>query len=314
MRAWQAFSLLALLAASPAHANGAMSLALTIFEWRTWLLYVAATLVFEAWALGKLLRVPLGRSIGVSLVANLLTGLLGASCLGMVAYGAPENRLNPNPFGHTLTVFLVYGLLSALVEANFWASASPLIMSWRQLAQRSIVVHLLGVPLGLAILLAPARPYRGLEMQVGTNRQLGFHHRDLAKALEKYVTRHGRLPPARSYAEMLEMVRSDLGEVGKWPDLWASAYQPVYHRFDTGEARRGPMIEWNAALAADRRPAERLPATVWVIRKKYPDGYYGGLTWTPYTVIFKWVYRPALLGYGASSEDATTPSASPAAR
>jgi hypothetical protein len=232
----------------------------------------------------------------------------------MFAYGAPENRLNPNPLGHTLTVFLVYGLLSALVEANLWASASPLVMSWRQVAQRSIAIHLLGVPLGLAILLAPARPYRGLEMQVRTNRQLGFHYSYLAKALEKYVTRHGRLPPARSYAEMLEMVRPDLGAIGKWPDLWASAYQPVYHRFDTGEARRGPMVEWNAALAADQRPVERLPTTVWVIRKKDNDGYIGGLTWQPDTAIIRWESRPALLGYGAPLEGDTTPATSPAAR
>jgi hypothetical protein len=151
-------------------------------------------------------------------------------------------------------------------------------------------------------------------MQVWTNRQLGFHHRDLAKALESYVARHERLPPAKSYAEMLEMVRADLGAAGKWSDLWAAAYQPEYHRFDTGEARRVPIVEWNASLATAPWSMKRQPETVWVIRSKSVPGYARGLTWQIDTAIFEWEYRASKLGYEAAPEDDAAREGNSAAR
>ena len=296
--AWRWTCLLALLA-TPAHANGAMGLALTIFDWRTWLIYVAATVLFEAWALGKLLQVPARKALGCSVGANLLTGLLGASCLGMFAYGSPWNRLNPNPFLHTLALFVVYGILSALIEVLLWGSATKLPLSGRQIVLRSVGVHLLGVPLGLAILLAPARPYRGLEMQVHYNRQLVFQSLSVRRALDHYLSRHHCLPPAKSYGEALEMLRPYLEEwAAREPDLWAAAYQPVYHRFDTGEARRGPMMEWNAQLAAQPDFLRHPPPAQWICRMTDESGYRTGFVWSGgegSAIIRAW--DPKALGY-----------------
>lgn len=298
---WKWIGLLATLP-TPAAANGAMSLALTIFEWRTWLVYVGATVLFEAWLFGKLFRVPWPKAFARSVGANLLTGLLGASCLGIFTYGSPWNRLNPNPFVQTVALFVGYGLLSALVEAAIWRGATKLPLTNRQITLRSLTVHLLGVPLGLSILLLPARPYRGLEMQVAANRE-AYLRPLILRALNQRIAEHGRLPAVKSYEEALEVLRPELGWAAREPDLWAAAYLPRYQRFDTGEAKRGPRMEWNTHLATVTDFLNHPPSPTWVCRIAYEDGFQNGLVWNGSGI--ERTADPVALGYATkpSAED-----------
>ena len=180
---------LGLLLPTAARANGAMGLALAIFAWTPWFCYVVVTIVFEAIALGRWLRVPLGRALLVSLGANFVTAVIGGSISGILCalFGFYGERLNPNPFGQSLLLFTVFGIVSAIIEAYCWMRATSFRRS--AVVLPSLIVHLLGVLTGLAILLVPARPYRGLESQVFVTRFYYFLQQDLTNALRDYGKR-----------------------------------------------------------------------------------------------------------------------------
>ncbi|MFN3651934.1 MAG: hypothetical protein ACK47B_20360 [Armatimonadota bacterium] len=267
-----------LLAASPAWANGAMGLALATFAWGPWLAYVAATLLFEALLLGRWLRVPPLRALGCAFTANLLTAGVGGFFSGIFVYGLDGilgSRLNPNPFGSAVLLFTLFGLLSATVEALVWrrAPSKSGSLPLRRVFGASVAVHLLGVPLGLAILLLPERPYPGLEGRVGAHRQVWLQGQ-FRRAVEKYVESHAKLPPERTYGELLQRFRPQLGDYAGDPHLWAAAYVPRYHRFDTVERRRHP-VEWNVAAAGERIDTGP-PRTLWLLRYR-SGGYHFGL-------------------------------------
>src|SRR5438874_502307 len=81
----------------PAFANGAMGLALSIFTWPMWLVYVVATVLFEAWAMGRGLRLPFSQALRLSFWANLLTAVVGGFFSGIIGYsffGMFGSRLN----------------------------------------------------------------------------------------------------------------------------------------------------------------------------------------------------------------------------
>jgi hypothetical protein len=277
--------ILVLLTALPASANGAMSLALATFAWGPWLTYVAATVLFEGALLGRWLRLPFPRALRTSLIANGVTCILGTvfCCSGLLGYvllGVFGSPLDPNPLGHTLVSFFVFGAASAYTEAWFWRESlpadSPTLRS--QVAKRSLAVHLLGIPIGLGILLAPERPYVGLESTVA-----GMRRRDdrkLLRALQEYVMDHEALPPDRTFEAVLERLapRSPGDRRFRGPG-WTIAYEPEYHRFDTHEMRRNP-IEWNAALAG--APLGKGPErTTWLCRSRTHDFVWGWLVSLP---------------------------------
>jgi len=108
----------------------------------------------------------------------------------------------------------------------------------------SVLVHMAVIPVGLAILLIPDRPYRGIEGQVFAHRI--YWLRPYVKlALNDYLSRHGSLPPGHTYGEVLAAVKDKMGAYADDPGLWAAEYLPDYSRFDTSEARRGERMEWN---------------------------------------------------------------------
>ena len=259
---------------SAARANGAMGLALATFAWTPWLCYVAVTVIFEAVALGRWLRVPTGRALLCSLGANLLTAILGGSVSGFVCaiFGFYGGRLNPNPFGQSLLLFTVFGIVSALIEACCWMRATAFRRGAVFLP--SLIVHLVGVPLGLAILLLPARPYGGLESQVYVTRVYYFFQQDLTNALQSFIDEHGALPSAATYEALLIVLQPRFHRFRHDPDLWAAAYVPHYNRFDTTEMRREPM-GWNAR-ASGHRLSDHPEKTLWLIRSRR-DGQCEGL-------------------------------------
>ena len=246
-----------------AHANAAMELALTIFEWPMWLAYVAFTVVFEAIAMGWILKIKPLRALATSAKANLLTALLGAVISAPLwgVIGQYGSLVNPNPFGHTLMLFVIFGVLSALVEAGSWkktagqsapvdaVSGEPLV---RRPTRQSVLVHLLGAPLGMAILLIPPHPYPGLEGQTdwARIREVGFGvdapPHLLQSAMAAYSQANGHYPKANSAEEALKLLAPYLGNKDKVlpQDYWTAAYRPSFARFDTHEMRREPYL-WN---------------------------------------------------------------------
>ncbi|MCW3094489.1 MAG: hypothetical protein JWL77_107 [Chthonomonadaceae bacterium] len=298
-------TLLCLLMPSVASANGAMSLALATFAWGPWFAYVVVTIVFEAAALNIWLHVPFARAFNCSLGANCLTALLGGLFSGLFCalLGFYGGRLNPNPFGQTLLLFTLFGSLSALVEAYFWRAAidtplrkeavpggSATLRSW-QVTLGCLIVHLVGVPVGLAVLLIPSRPYPGLEGQVYATREYYLEQRDLKRALQDYISEHQALPPAHSYGELLQLLKPRLSHFANDPDLWAAAYVPDYHRFDTTERRRDP-IEWNSRAAGYKLSDDYKP--LWLIRSRY-HGFCEGFVLSGWGV--KRTMDPKELGY-----------------
>ena len=120
-RKWMWLTVLLALIPGPAQADGAMSLALATFTWPMWLAYVVVTVLWEAYALGRWLGLPLGRSLRLSMWANFVTAILGGIPSGILSYsflGLFGSVLDPNPFGQTLILFTLFGIGSALIASN----------------------------------------------------------------------------------------------------------------------------------------------------------------------------------------------------
>lgn len=269
--------LFCLLLPTPAFANGAMSLALATFAWPLWLVYVAVTVLYEAAAMGRLLGIPFKSALRCSLGANFVTAILGGFVSGFLSYsflGIFGSELSPNPFWQTVFLFTLFGIVSAFIEAVAWpnsGSQKSVSVRPRNRYVVSLMVHLVGVPVGLAILLLPARPYEGLEMQVNAQRHYWMRH-GIQKGLEQYIAEHQAVPPAHTYGEMLEAIRPALGRYAPDPNLWAAAYAANYHRFDTGEMRREPFKEWNIAASGRKlfsdtdRTQVDTASVIWLVR------------------------------------------------
>jgi hypothetical protein len=288
--------------AAPASANAALGLALATFNWGPWLAYVVAIIVFEAIVIGRWLGFSIGKSLAYSTGANLLTAVLGSPVSSIASYSFPlisGSVLDPNPFGQTLALFAAFGVASACIEAGVWwhavrERAHKVGASRRRLLARSAVAHLVGVPLGLGILLIPGRPYRGLEMRVSHQRHAWLQTQVLM-AINDYLGEHEALPPDRTYAELLERLQPRLGRFAADPGLWAAAYHPVYHRFDTGEMRRGAAVEWNPAVASEKL-LEGPPRTIWLTRSRV-DGFCEGLVMQLPGVVVSRTIDPERLGF-----------------
>jgi hypothetical protein len=267
-----------------------MSLALTIFPWDIWLVYVIVTIIFEAVALGKWLQVPFFRALRTSVGANLLTAVVGLffSVPVWAIVGYYGGLLNPNPFGHVVYLFTLFGIGSGLIEAFVWMAPAkaicpisaplpgPNTITRREVTRRCVIVHLIGVPVGLVILLIPAHPYPGLQSQVGYARSVRVEDFAVIKALEEYLGAHHRFPPATTYGEALQMLKPYLGDWAHDPNLWAAAYVADFRRFDLGESKRRP-VEWNQAIGKVNENDERTKS-IWIIRDRY---YY------PYGIVLR---------------------------
>ena len=256
-----------------------MALAFGTFQWGPWLAYVVVTVLYEAAVLARWSRAGWWKSLGVSVGANFVTGIFGTAFVsGIFGYtiysvGA-KSRYEPNPLVHAVVSLLVGGVFSALIEALFW----------KQLANRpawkaSLLTHLVGIPLALAILLLPERPYTGLESQASFRRH--YVRKDATRALNEALGQaeeHGKpfLAP-RDWNALLADAKLD------GTDLRAAGFSPHFGRFDTGEAGREPA-EWNPALVG--KDLLKLERPVWLVRwgaSTYPEGivWEGGFKYVP---------------------------------
>jgi hypothetical protein len=247
-RAIAAVLLLAL--ASSAMANGSMGLGLEMWDLRYWFAYVIAIVALEAWFMGRWLKVRWPHALGISVAANLATALicgvgLAAPFMHMTLVGS---RLNPNPFWNGVALLSVFALPSALMEGVIWAMAfrdtrKPVFIP-------SMIVHAIGIPVALCILLIPERPYQGLERLTRLYRH--WEMMDFKRHLEYYTLGENKIPAASDVEGLLREVPS--GSASGWPeDAWAMMHYPEFGRFDVRDRRSMPF-EINRRLSGRKLP------------------------------------------------------------
>ncbi|MGC4045287.1 MAG: hypothetical protein QM758_15960 [Armatimonas sp.] len=138
-----------------------------------------------------------------------------------------------------------------------------------------MLVHLVGIPLSLLILLLPSRPYTGLEVEVRHRRGLVRHA--VVKALEKTVrnSKDKPVPLPKNWDELLELVGPAMPEPGKYsPEvLKVSGFEPCFSRLDTSEAFRA-TAEFNPALVG--KDLRSIPKPNWLVRWQW-FGYSRGV-------------------------------------
>ncbi len=231
-----------------------------MFDLRYWFAYVVAIVVLEAWLIGRWMKLSWPKSLGVSTLANLVTG--GLCSLGCIAPLLHQSfvgtRENPNPFLNAIILLTVFALPSAWVESIAWRLASKEKSELKHVG-RVVFVHLITIPVGLAILLIPDRPYQGLRWARSLHVAI--------RAAERYVGEHEALPTAtepRSLANQLKPYTSKKDQ----DNLVLSLYRPDYSRFSSGESWKHPY-EFNPAVLGKKIPAQNEQSEekwVWWIR------------------------------------------------
>lgn len=262
-------ALVLLLLAAGAQANGAMGLGLEMFDLRYWFAYVAAMVVLEAWLIGRWLKLGWPASLGVSLLANFFTGVFCGGmrlCAPFLHMSFVGSQINPNPFMNAVVLLTGLALPSAYVESYLWRRASIGPGHW-PVIKRCLLVHALTVPLGLAILLIPERPYRGAELTTQWHRRM--HLRHVASALGAAVADRNAIPAESDPAKLIQDISTYIDEVS--PDeLELALYEPRFSRFSMGETRMEPL-EINRALLGRKIPAQAdgsEPKWTWFIRSR----------------------------------------------
>ncbi|MFI5387030.1 MAG: hypothetical protein ACHQ50_13025 [Fimbriimonadales bacterium] len=278
-----------------AQANGAMGLGLEIFDLRYWTGYVVATVVFEAWMIGRWMGKGWFTALGLSLIANLVTAF---ACTSICAVGLHPTDLNPSPFLDVLALFFIFGVASALIESFVWQTSRWNIVYRGSVFLRTLWTHLLGIPLGLAILLIPSHPYVGRE-------SLAFFWRwhYLGRYLERRLDSledNQRLPSGSSFPEIWNQVPPVDGESR---DAWIAAYKPSFGRFSFANERGEPIAEWNRALSGTLMKDIRDGDQTWLIRRRDSDGSVRGIATGKGNNYWGFTTDPKLLGYGDSNRD-----------
>lgn len=261
---------IALSVAALSSANYMTAPAFSLYNGWSALAYVAAYLLLEAWWIGMRGGLDWKESLARSFIANFVTAALSFMCAGFL--GFPDlstvwvgSRWNPDPLQTTLRFLCIFAALSAITEFLFWIKD----LGWRKALGRTLVAHLIGIPMGLVILLTPSRPYTGLESVVGRLRSIGRHRLIGAMA-------HGRLQVARS--QTAEALLSELAREDGMPpsaDAWALAYRAAYERFDRAEQRRY-TYELNVEGLESLGPGSKTsaPGKLWILR--YREGPQSG--------------------------------------
>ncbi len=251
----RAILFLAMLSLAPiAAANGAMGYALEIFEFRVWAVYVAATVLLEAWIVGRFLGHSWLKSILLSLGINAMTAFCCAG--GSFAAFLHSMTVDGNPLWWTTELLVVFGLVSACAESIPWRLSNKSSPKW-QTFRRTLLAHLAGVPLALVILLIPARPYPSLEAGANTWRRIHLRW-DLRHVYDdRFDDGKGEFKQFQNVKE-LEHRLDELGGYG------VCLYASVYRRFDWRDPRIDPLpVELNQHVS-DKEG--------WLLRIHEPDG------------------------------------------
>lgn len=231
-----------------------------MFHFGYWLAYVVAMIVFEAWWIGRKSGVSWGASLGISLLGNLITAMLcsqmAAPFLHQPVWGS---KLNPNPLLNAVALFLIYGLISAVIEAGIW----QMMTKKDRLLRRSVAAHILSIPIALAILLIPEHPYAGLDAFTRHPRRLILENW-AKRQLQDQIMEQEKVPTFSTVEEAIRALPPENAEA------WTAAYHPNFGRFAFGENRSVHYL-WNVALNGKKIGGEE-ENWVWLIRppeKKY---------------------------------------------
>lgn len=275
------------LSPAPASANGSMGLAFGIFPFGPWLIFVIATVLFEAWAFGRALKIEPPRAVTISVAANFLTALFGLMLAEVFFHGLVivGSRMNPNPLAQTVILFTVFAIASGIVEYGVW---DLFVKRKSGFILQSIGIHLLTVPLGLVILLVPSHPYRGMEGYVEYYRR--WYREEIARGLNDYLHQNKKLPPVHSYKELEQFLKPKLGFLASDPSSWAAELPVNLTRFSTGDAPRKIEVEWNSSAKFDPRS----DGAVWLARSKQNGHPHGIILDGEFA---EYVTDPAILGF-----------------
>lgn len=258
-----------LLGAQAASANGAMGLGLEMWDLSYWYAYVVATVVFEAWYIGRWLKYGWIKSLFLSALANFITGMCcgaGGICAPFlhefpIGHGNP-----PQPFLHGLGLLAFYAIPSSFFEYLFvWNMANQKAIfgalteaSFRdKLFIRSLKAHLLGIPLALAILLIPAHPYRGFSSRAYNWKVLESVSSNIAAELSRNPTRFPNIGDRQIQARLLGS-----------PDYRLAFLRPELTRFRA--VYPDSPLEWNTKLSG-RKMSDYFDQAVWIVRS--PDHF-----------------------------------------
>lgn len=233
-----------LLTAVPAMANGAMGLGLEQWDPNIWFIYVAAMTTAEAWLMGRLLGLGAPESIFVSFLANMLTGV-GCGLMGCAApflhFPLVGSTADPNPLLSALSLLAVFAFPSALFEGILWDRMYRKQRKYKPSEQgvlgRLLLIHLVLVPVGLAILLIPDRPYRGYEAFAKGARRMEL--RQFKNELAAFISEQRHIPRASTMAELLKEVPDSHPLESRKRSL-VFPYVPTFGRFSMGEDRSVP--------------------------------------------------------------------------
>lgn len=267
--------------AASASANGAMGLGLEMFDLRYWFAYAVAMVVLEAWLIGRWANVAWPASLGISILANLITGVMcgGIGCFAPLLHGAFVGSVtDPNPFLNAVVLLAAFAVPSGWVESLVWRACLRKSKDTKLLA-RSVIVHLVTIPVGLSILLISDRPYRGLESTTAWHRRLVLSG-EVRRAAEWYIGERQQIPletDARALGQTLEGYRDP--DEGK-SNLVSALFQPGFSRFSFGEDWTRPF-EINKTIAGRKIVEPKDEAEdhwIWWVRPPYDGtGYQWGL-------------------------------------
>jgi len=263
---------------------------------RYWGAYVVVTVVFEAWMIGRWMGRSWPVAIGISIIANVVTAFM---CTNLGAVFLHADSVNPNPFLFTLVAFTAFGVLSSYIESFAWRLAKSAELPRRPVALQSLYAHLLGVPIGLAILLIPARPYQGIEATCWIwRRQYVAHH--LPERIDQFLSDgKARLPTATTLVELWHALPPTSGES---TGVEVAAYKPKFGRFSFGRDAGRPIAEWNTALNGKTADEIAELGSPWFIRMKNPNGSCWGFLLNSLS-FGKFTSDPAALGYTSGNRD-----------
>lgn len=264
-------------------ANAVMGYALEQYDATAWWVYVASTILYEAWAIGRWEGYRIHAAVGISIVANLVTAFGCANCCGVgLHWSFVGSTIDPNPFMNMLVMFTTFGLVSGWIESIVWRmfrGRRVYETTHTQLSLRSMGAHLVWVPLGMAIMLVPNQPYPFLKGFTNFHRRWALH--DVLKHLD--FDKDGHLKRYGNIDAVLRQVHVPDGRLPQ-SDQYALAYIPSWGRFDTHEMGRGPKYEWNPKADGMDFEDANDDHPMWLVRVRVGNECFGYVTTYDHTI------------------------------
>lgn len=242
-------------------ANSAMTPLYGIGDDTWWLAYVLLTYILELSFISRFYKVSPLRAAYVALVANLFSSILGCLVCSLWMGGLGT----ANPLIEGIKILCVGAVVSGIFEAGVWQMIlEPRLkgLATKEFLRPSLIVHGLGVVLGVILLLAQPRPFLGAAQNFNRGKRVRLIS-ELKKALEMYTETNDAMPPGSDVKSWFKA----FGENSKKPIAI-----PEFVRFD----RLGRRTIFDPGLAVNPqavgRPFKELAEKEeWVIEWVWPS-------------------------------------------